>query len=114
MQHIKGTLNVCADMLSRLGAKNSPSNGLVLPDDDDRVIVAAISEIQTPTVNQVAVATDQSPDLSKVRQYIQSGWPAKSHLQGVQRQFERNSLCRVPVSSVASGFVSPRKHRKQS
>ncbi|MCP3662860.1 MAG: hypothetical protein GY696_10245, partial [Gammaproteobacteria bacterium] len=51
--HIKGTLNICADMLSRLAAERKPSDSPALSDDDDGIVVAALTTRGSVTLEEV-------------------------------------------------------------
>ncbi len=80
VQHIKGKLNVCADMLSRLATKSSPDKNPTLPDDDDRIIIAALTVEQSVSVEELIDASKSDQDLGQIRKWLQTDWPPRKSI----------------------------------
>ncbi len=91
VQHIKGSLNVCADMLSRLSQKSSK---FALDDDDDSVYVSSINTADTIQMKTIQTLSQQNADLRKLEEFILTSWPKKNSIpEEIKKFYEiRNEL----------------------
>ncbi|MCP3666702.1 MAG: DDE-type integrase/transposase/recombinase, partial [Gammaproteobacteria bacterium] len=101
VEHIPGRQNTAADMLSRFGADLEEAKSPVLPDDDDRVLIAAFSSSTSVSIQDVIQHSQTDADLSQVRDYILSNsWPSRKnvpeHLWGffdVREELSHKDFC---------------------
>ncbi|MCP3666706.1 MAG: hypothetical protein GY696_30130, partial [Gammaproteobacteria bacterium] len=59
--HVKGTLNICADILSRLAAERKPCDSPALSDDDDGIVVVALTTQGRVTLEEVESGSKIDP-----------------------------------------------------
>ena len=102
--HIKGKLNVCADMLSRLSTVSDSGTLPTLEDDDDRVIVASLSLDHSVTTADFIAASSRDADLTMIRHFLLTQWPPRKQIpDGLRPYFRVRSELSVRDSCVYRG-----------
>ncbi|MCP4349404.1 MAG: hypothetical protein GY795_28320, partial [Desulfobacterales bacterium] len=72
VEHIPGTKNTLADMLSRLESEypNMPA----IQDDDENIIITS-ANCGTPLLAEICTNSSQDSEHNLIRKYIKNGWP---------------------------------------
>ncbi|MCP3663434.1 MAG: hypothetical protein GY696_13235, partial [Gammaproteobacteria bacterium] len=77
---MKGKDNYCTDMLSWLGSKSEPSDMPTHSDDDDRVIITALTLADSETADELIQASSEDWEFLAIKQYLHTEWPPRKTL----------------------------------
>ena len=63
-----------------MAADTTPSPSPTLADDDDSIIVAALSVEGLPALSEIESTSSEDPDFKLIRDWVQTSWPSKKQL----------------------------------
>ncbi len=80
VKHVAGKDNVVADFLSRIGEGMDPSSEPTLPNDDDDITIAALSEESLISPEELIAESEGDRIFEKIRRYFRDGWPKRKNI----------------------------------
>ncbi len=80
VKHIAGKDNVVTDFLSRIGEGMDPSSEPTLPNDDDDITIAALSEESSISPEDLIAESEGDKIFEKTRRYFRDGWPKRKDI----------------------------------